>query len=229
MIQLDNVSFSYGSQVILKNITHTFKSGKYHMILGPSGNGKSTLLKLIAGFLKPQSGALSKPANYGYVLQEGGLFSHLNISQNISIQGLNESWSKQKITLRIQQLCDLTRFSTDLLMKFPEQISGGQKQRVALMRSLFLDPEVLLFDESLTGLDPLLKYILMKDLSAIIKDLKKTVLHVTHDLVEASILADEILLLKDGKVEEATDKVSFFKNPVSEFSQQYIQSQKVVI
>ncbi len=229
MIQLNDVCFSYGSKLILKNITHTFKSEKYHMILGPSGNGKSTLLKLIAGFLTPQSGTLSKPDNYGYVLQEGGLFSHLNISQNISIQGLNEAWSKQKMTLRIQELCDLTRFPTDLLSKFPEQISGGQKQRVALMRSLFLNPDVLLFDESLTGIDPLLKYTLMKDLSAIINNLKKTVLHVTHDLVEASILADEILLLKDGRVEEATNKVSFFKNPASEFSQQYIQSQKVAL
>lgn len=227
MIQLQNVRFSYDHKLILNDITHEFQSRKYHIILGPSGNGKSTLLKLIAGYLTPSSGTITKIDNYGFVLQDGGLFKHLNAKNNIAIQGLQLKWSNQKIDQRVEELCALTRFPLDLLFKFPSSLSGGQRQRLALMRSLFLNPEVLLFDESLTGIDPLLKYELMKDLIQIIKKLEKTVLHVTHDLIEASILADEIILMNEGRIEEACDKKIFFTNPKSEFSQKYIQSQKV--
>lgn len=227
MIQLQDVRFSYDEKPILNGITHTFSAHKYHIILGPSGNGKSTLLKLIAGYLAPTSGTITKIQNYGFVLQDGGLFKHLDAKNNIAIQGIQLSWSQDKIQKRVQELCDLTRFPSDLLSKLPSSLSGGQRQRIALMRSLFLDPDLLLFDESLTGIDPLLKYNLMQDLIQIIKKLNKTVLHVTHDLIEASNLADEILLMNEGKVEEACDKRTFFTNPKSAFSQLYIQSQKV--
>jgi osmoprotectant transport system ATP-binding protein len=229
MIALNKISFSYKTTLILNEVTHQFQDEKYHIILGPSGSGKSTLLKLIAGFLRPQVGEITPLSSYGFVLQEGGLFPHLNVAQNMSIQGIDLHWDAHRLRTRIQELCELTRVSSDLLAKYPNEISGGQKQRVALMRALFLDPNVLLFDESLNGLDPLLKYSLMEDLLDIIRKLKKTVLHVTHDLLEASVLGDEILLLNDGRIEEASEKSIFFKYPVSSFTKKYIQSQKVAL
>ncbi len=227
MIKIKDLTFSYSTTSILKGITHNFEENKYHTILGPSGNGKSTLLKLVAGYLQPTSGTITKSENYGYVLQDGGLFNHLDAKTNIGIQGIHLGWSAKQISNRVDELCELTRFPRNLIDKRPSTLSGGQRQRLALMRSLFLDPKILLFDEFLSGIDPLLKYQLMKDLISIIRNLQKTVLHVTHDLVEASILSDEIVLMNNGAIDLACNKKSFFSNPTTEFSQNYIQSQRV--
>ena len=227
MIKIQNLTFNYGATAVLKGINHQFHENKYHTILGPSGNGKSTLLKLVAGYLQSTSGTITKSENYGYVLQDGGLFNHLDAKTNIGIQGIHLGWSSKQLSSRIDELCELTRFPQNLIGKFPTALSGGQRQRLALMRSLFLDPKILLFDEFLSGIDPLLKYQLMKDLIHIIRNLQKTVLHVTHDLVEASILSDEIVLMNNGTIDLACDKKSFFSNPPTEFSQKYIQSQRV--
>jgi osmoprotectant transport system ATP-binding protein len=227
MIQLEQVSFSYGVKPLLKNFTLKLEPGLCHIILGPSGSGKSTLLKLIAGLLRPTSGQIQTPKTFGYVLQEGGLFYHLNVADNISIQGLMRGWSTEKIRQRTLQLCELTQFPSNLLPEAPSEISGGQRQRVSLMRALFLDPEVLLLDESLSALDPILKYDLMRELKAIVTGLKKTTVHVTHDLMEAAVLGDRIVLLNEGKLEESASKVDFFKNPQTDFAKKFIQSQKV--
>ena len=229
MISVRSLNFSYGKLAILNNVNLTFESGLCHIILGPSGSGKSTFLKLIAGLLQSNSGSIIRPKTYGYVLQEGGLFNHLNVFENISIQSQQLGWNNSDITKRVNELCELTQFPKERLKLSPLDISGGQRQRIALMRALFLKPEMLMLDESLTGLDPLLKYDLLKDLRKIISQLKITTLHVTHDLVEAAHLGDNIVLLNAGQVEEVASKLEFFSHPKKEFTKKFLQSQKVEI
>lgn len=227
VIEFKNVSHSYAQKIVLKDIDFKFPAGQCQIVLGPSGSGKSTILKLIAGLESPTSGDIKRPNSYGYVLQEGGLFPHLDIFENIAIQGFALKWPSKNIASRVHELCELTQFPQDLLRSHPNQVSGGQKQRAALMRALFLDPQVLLLDESLSALDPLLKFDLMRDLKSILSNLKKTAVLVTHDLMEASVLGDRILLLNEGSVEEFASRSDFFQRPQSAFAKRFIQSQKV--
>lgn len=229
MIQVENLSFRYGAQNILLSINLSLKDGQVHVLLGPSGCGKSTFLKILAGLLPPSNGMVSGINDYGFILQEGGLFPHLTIEQNISIQGMEKKWSKEKIQQRIEQLLLLTNFSRNLLARKPQNISGGQRQRVALMRALFLNPEIIFMDEPFSALDPLLKFDILSEMKKLFTELHKTVILVTHDLFEASFLGDTITLLHNGKVDQHNDKKEFLQNPQSNFAKQFIASQKIEI
>ena len=227
MIKTSDLSFGYGAQKILTSINLNFEKSKFHVVIGPSGCGKTTLLKLIAGLLLPTSGSVQGIKNYGYILQEGGLFPHLNVAQNISIQAIGLKWKKEEIENRISELIQLTDFSESFLNRRLSQISGGQKQRVALMRALFLDPEVILMDEPFSALDPLLKLEILSQMKELFLHFHKTVVFVTHDLFETSFLGHTVTLLKDGRVEAHGTRQEFFEDPETEFTRRFIESQRV--
>ncbi len=136
----------------------------------------------------------------GYVIQEGGLFPHLTAEENISIMAKQIAWSDKKVKGRIEGLCDLTNLHYSVLKRYPAQLSGGQRQRVSLMRALMLDPDILLLDEPLGALDPIIRFELQNDLREIFKSLKKTVVLVTHHMGEAAFFGDIIVLMKDAEV-----------------------------
>jgi osmoprotectant transport system ATP-binding protein len=212
-LRLAKVTKRFGAGVAVDGIDLTFASGRTTALLGPSGCGKSTVLRLLLALVKPEAGEISVdgrplPAHdiealrrrIGYVIQDGGLFPHLTAAENVTLMARHLRWDAARAATRLQELATLTRFPADALARYPNELSGGQAQRVAIMRALLLDPEVLLLDEPLSALDPLVRTELRDDLRVIFRSFGKTVIVVTHDVAEAAHLADVVVLMRAGRV-----------------------------
>lgn len=162
----------------------------------------------------------------GYVIQEGGLFPHLTAEQNITIVARFLQWSAERIVRRLEDLLELTHFPADGLARFPMQLSGGQRQRVSLMRALMLDPDLLLLDEPLGALDPMIRADLQSDLREIFRALGKTVVLVTHDIGEAGFLADGIVLMRDGRTVQQGKLADLVHAPSEPFVTDFINAHR---
>jgi len=239
MLELKNITKTYGKKKVLRDISLTIASGKTVSLIGPSGCGKSTLLRIMVGLVAPDTGLVSYDGsrlnrdnvneirhNIGYVIQEGGLFPHLSAGKNVTLAAefLNEPAGE--IRSRVRELADLVNIEQSLLSRQPEYLSGGQRQRISLMRALMLDPDFLLLDEPLGSIDPLVRYELQKDLKSIFSELHKTVILVTHDLGEAAYLGDEIILMKEGEIAQKGSADEIMKNPASQFVEDFITAQR---
>jgi osmoprotectant transport system ATP-binding protein len=213
MIRLQRVTKRYGARPPLGPVTLEVGARRTVALVGPSGSGKSTLLRMVVGLLLPDEGrvfvageamtpetAQRLRRRMGYAIQEGGLFPHLTVRDNATLMARHVGWDAPRIAARARELVGLVRLSTDLLDRFPAQLSGGERQRVSLMRALFLDPDVLLLDEPFGALDAVVRSELCEELREIFGAVGKTVLIVTHDLAEAAFLADEIVVLRDGRI-----------------------------
>lgn len=209
------------------------------VLIGPSGCGKSTLMRIINGLVIPDSGdvrflgqfltqasALSLRRKMGYVIQDGALFPHLTARENVGLMARQLRWSQARIAARVSELAELTRFPVEALDRYPTQLSGGQRQRVALMRALLLDPTLLLLDEPLGALDPMVRYDLQTDLKAVFRALAKTVVLVTHDLREAGYFGDEVILLNDGHIEQQGPMATLIQSPRSPFAERFVRAQR---
>lgn len=239
MITLKNVSKSYKNTTALQPTNLSIQEGTTTVLIGPSGCGKSTLLKTIIHLIEPTTGEViiddivvtSTNANavrkkIGYVIQEGGLFPHLTCYANISLMAQVIGWPEEQCRARIAELADVTQIPQELLTRFPLQLSGGQRQRISLMRALMLDPSILLLDEPLGALDPLIRSDLQEDLKRIFSDLNKTVVMVTHDLAEAAQFADNIVLIRDGAVIQIGSLYDLIHHPKSDFVSLFINAQR---
>ncbi|HEX3036791.1 MAG TPA: ABC transporter ATP-binding protein [Thermodesulfobacteriota bacterium] len=239
MIVLENVSKTFGSTKALNFINLTIDKSSTTVLIGPSGCGKSTLIRIIMGLVKTDTGRVnidgeilasenitSHRRRMGYVIQEGGLFPHLTAGENVSLMAKHLGWNRQRIETRINELSELTKFPRDGLDRFPAQLSGGQNQRVSLMRALMLNPDILLLDEPLGALDPLIRYDLQRDLKEIFQTLGKTVIMVTHDIGEAGFFGDKIVLLKDGSIVQQGGIIDLVKNPADPFVTRFINAQR---
>ncbi len=217
MLQLICVTKSFGQLKALQGIDLIAQPGHTTVLIGPSGCGKSTLLRVMIGLIWPDTGQVSMegtavtPANaltlrrkIGYVIQDGGLFPHLTTRGNVALMGRYLGWSELRIEKRLGELAELTQFPRDGLDRFPAQLSGGQRQRVALMRALMLDPDVILLDEPLGALDPMIRSELQTDLRRIFQTLRKTVVMVTHDIDTLRATTDRIAVLVDKKLKVGT-------------------------
>ncbi|MFY1826598.1 ATP-binding cassette domain-containing protein [Myxococcus fulvus] len=242
MYALQQVSKRFGDTQALDAVTLTLQSGRTTVLLGPSGCGKSTLVRLLNGLLRPDTGhvlyagqplptderaLLALRHRVGYALQGGGLFPHLTGEENVVLMARHLRWSEARIRERRELLVELTRFPPEGLARYPAQLSGGQRQRVALMRALMLDPEVLLLDEPLGALDPLVRHELQADLRAIFARLGKTVVLVTHDLAEAGFLGDDIVLMRDGRVVQQGSLTELETQAQDTFVTRFIQAQRL--
>ena len=230
LVELVDVSKRYADAPALHPTNLAIERGKTTVLIGPSGCGKSTLLRLIIGLITPDSGTLAfdgsqiTPANIGtlrhrigYVIQEGGLFPHLTARANILLMARYLRKSPEEMRTRLLELCELTRFSDSLLSRYPIELSGGQRQRVSLMRALMLSPELLLLDEPLGALDPLVRASLQKDLKEIFARLRQTTLFVTHDLAEAAYFGDEIVLMNEGRIAQQGSIADLREKPATDF------------
>ena len=217
MIELVDVTKTYPGTAApaVDGVSLSVPAGTTTCLIGPSGCGKSTLLRLMIGLIEPDSGAIEfdgtplTPATVrplrgrtGYVIQDGGLFPHLTARRNVTLPATDgpAAGSVADLDARVRELVALTNFPPDGLDRLPGELSGGQRQRVALMRALVLDPDVLLMDEPLGALDPMIRYDLQTDLRRIFRDLGKTVVMVTHDLAEAGYFGDEAVLMRSGRI-----------------------------
>lgn len=164
----------------------------------------------------------------GYVIQEGGLFPHLDGKDNVALVARDQGWPDARIRDRIAELLELTQIPPALLERFPTQLSGGQRQRVALMRALMLDPEVLLLDEPLTALDPMIRSDLQRDLKQVFERLRKTVLFVTHDMAEAAYVAGEMAIMRAGRILQRGTVSDLARNPADPFVTEFIRAQRLL-
>ena len=239
MIHLDAVTKRYGTEVAVRDVSLTIPAEKTTVLIGPSGSGKSTLLRLMIGLTQPDAGTVTvdgqrlSRANVrtlrhrmGYVIQEGGLFPHLTGRANAALLARHLGWSADRIDARIEELTDLVQLAPDRLAQYPSELSGGQRQRVSLLRALMLDPDVLLLDEPLGALDPMIRADLQEDLRAIFRRLGKTVVFVTHDIGEAGFFGDNVTLLQDGAIEQQGRMSALVDDPVSTFVTDFIQAQR---
>ena len=239
MLKLEKVTKQFGAQRAIDNLDLDIAPNKTTVLIGPSGCGKSTILRLLIGLLKPDQGAVlidKRPISeanlslvrrrIGYVIQDGGLFPHLTAEDNICLMARHIGWDEQKISARLHDLGDLSDFPMDGMDRYPMQLSGGQQQRVALMRALMLDPDILLMDEPLGALDPLIRTSLQDDLREIFLRLRKTVVLVTHDMNEAAFFGDAIVLMRDGVIVQQGPLEALLNHPSEPFVDDFISAQR---
>jgi osmoprotectant transport system ATP-binding protein len=242
MIELQGVSKQYGGINALHPTDLSIEEGRTTALIGPSGCGKSTLLRLIIGLIEPTSGAVVVDGQnltaldpmvfrqrMGYVIQDGGLFPHLTAEQNVLLMAQHLKYPDDENRSRLKVLCELTRFPADGLGRYPVELSGGQRQRVSLMRALMLSPAILLLDEPLGALDPMVRAGLQADLKAIFTRLKQTVVLVTHDMAEAGYLADRIVLLSEGRIVQEGTLDDLRERPTTPFVSEFLNAQRSLV
>jgi len=213
MITLRQVSKQYQGRTILDDVTLQLETAKTHVFLGASGCGKTTLMRIIAGTIATDGGevkidddivSVADPCpmahKLGFMTQEGGLFPHLRVDENVMMMAKVRGVAVSERQTRLDELATLVGLDRSMLERYPSQLSGGQRQRAALMRALFQKPEVLLLDEPMGALDPLIRHELQGTLKAVFAALQTTVVLVTHDVGEAAFFGDTITLLYEGRV-----------------------------
>ena len=212
-IEFDHVSFHLNGRAILNEISLSVQAGETLVLLGRSGSGKTTTLKLINGLQRPTHGevrvngrstaewnGIQLRRSIGYVIQEGGLFPHFTVERNIAIVPRSEGWKDARVKARVHDLLTMVGLGGDLASRYPSELSGGQRQRVGVARALAADPPILILDEAFGALDPITRSEMQKEFRSLQQRLGKTVIFVTHDLREALMLADRIALVEDGRL-----------------------------
>ena len=240
MFVLDGVSKSFGPVQVLKPTSVQFRAGESTVLIGPSGCGKSTLLRLLVGLVEADSGSiqfegtqitkaniLEMRRRMGYVIQDGGLFPHLTARANVSLLASHLGWEQSRMDERVAELADLTRLPKLALDRYPAQMSGGQRQRVGIMRALMMDPSVLLLDEPMGALDPLVRFDLQEDLRKIFRTLQKTAIMVTHDMGEAAFFGDRVMMFGEGEIVQEGKLDELIQNPSNEYVSRFINAQRL--
>jgi osmoprotectant transport system ATP-binding protein len=239
MLTFDSVTLRHGEGFVLDRLTFALEPGRATALVGPSGCGKSTVLRLAAALLLPEAGRIAigaqavTPRNatelrqrLGYVLQEGGLFPHMTAAQNVTLMARYLGWSTERIAARVGELLELIHLTHDHLARYPSRLSGGERQRVSLARALMLDPALLLLDEPLGALDPIVRHDLQRELRQLFRQLRKTVLFVTHDVAEAGYLADDLILMRDGGIVQRGTLRELVEAPAGEFVTNFVAAQR---
>ena len=213
VIQLERVGKRYGATAALEDVSLAIGPGEFVALVGGSGSGKTTLLKTINRLIVPDGGrvrvegqevAAAEPhalrRRIGYVFQEVGLFPHLSVGENIAITPKLLGWERPRIAARIEALLDLVALPREVASRPPAALSGGQRQRVGVARALAAEPRLMLMDEPFGALDPLTRDALGAEYRALHERLSLTTVTVTHDMAEAVLLADRIVVLQGGRV-----------------------------
>jgi osmoprotectant transport system ATP-binding protein len=238
MIVLRDVTKTFGARVAVDHVSLVVEAGTTGILLGSSGSGKSTILRLILGLIRPDAGDIAidgvavtaqagaeAHARIGYVVQEGALYPHLTARRNVTLPARAERWPAARIADRLEALAEVVGLDRSLLASYPAELSGGQRQRVGLMRALMLDPPVLLLDEPLGALDPLARAELQTELARIFREVRKTVILVTHDVREAVVLGSTITLLNGGRVVQHGTFADLAQRPAEPFVAEFLRAQ----
>ena len=227
MIALRHVTKRFGGRVALDDVSLAVEPGATHVLLGSSGAGKSTVLRLILGLLRPDAVEVrvEPTAPMGYVVQEGALYPHLSAGRNVVLPARAANWSAERQAARLDALAALVGLEPELMARYPHQLSGGQRQRVSLMRALMLDPPVLLLDEPLGALDPITRASLQAQLGRVFGELHKAVILVTHDVREAFVFGSVITLLSHGRVVQQGTLADLAQRPADPFVTEFLSAQ----
>lgn len=239
-IRFDSVGYTVGDTVILTNLELDVFEGETLILLGESGCGKTTTLKLINRLIEPTSGritidghpstdldAIELRRRIGYVLQDGGLFPHFTVRENVALTPQLANWGAEKTNARAFEMLALVGLDPGKFAdRFPHELSGGQRQRVGVARALAADPDVLLLDEPFGALDAITRTSLQKEFAKLVRELGKTAVFVTHDLHEAMMLGTKIALMDKGKIVLLDTPANFVKSQLP-LAQDYMQTIEV--
>jgi len=236
LIQFENVCKHYGSNVVVDRLNLDVEQGNLVTLIGASGCGKTTTLKMVNRIIEPTSGKIivngenvlkQDPVQLrrgiGYVIQQIGLFPNMTISENITVVGQLLGWSKSRMLSRAEELLSLVDMEPAIYMnRYPNELSGGQQQRIGVLRALAADPETILMDEPFGALDPITRDQLQNEFKNLQTQLHKTILFVTHDMDEALKMADTIVLMRDGKLVQAASPEDMLRNPADDYVVNFI-------
>ncbi|EFF2173588.1 glycine betaine ABC transporter ATP binding protein YehX [Escherichia coli] len=234
MIEFSHVSKLFGAQKAVNDLNLNFQEGSFSVLIGTSGSGKSTTLKMINRLVEHDSGVIrfageeirSLPVlelrrRMGYAIQSIGLFPHWSVAQNIATVPQLHKWSRARIDDRIDELMALLGLESNLRERYPHQLSGGQQQRVGVARALAADPQVLLMDEPFGALDPVTRGALQQEMTRIHRLLGRTIVLVTHDIDEALRLAEHLVLMDHGEVVQQGNPLTMLTRPANDFVRQF--------
>ena len=238
-LKFEDIDKSFGKNNVISNFNLEVEKGKFIVLLGPSGCGKSTLLRMIAGLEKIDNGKIILENNLlndllpskrkiAMVFQSYALYPHMNVFQNISFGLKTEKISKSEIVDKVVETAKILKIEK-LLDRRPKELSGGQRQRVAIGRAITRNPKLFLFDEPLSNLDSALRSEMRVEISKLHKKLKSNVVYVTHDQIEAMTLADKIVIMNNGKIEQFDNPEDIYNNPKNIFVAQFIGNPKMNI
>ncbi|NND61509.1 MAG: ATP-binding cassette domain-containing protein [Gammaproteobacteria bacterium] len=230
MVVLDNVTVRFGDVLALDRVSLKIGADRVTVIVGESGSGKSSLLQLVNGLVRPESGRITVfngdidydalPAlrkRIGYAVQHIGLFPHLTVGHNIGLPGRLANWDEQRLHRRIAKLLELTNLASQQLDRYPHELSGGQQQRAGLCRALLLQPPLLLLDEAFSGVDPITRDAIHSELLQMLAAEPRTVMLVTHSLREARRLADDLVILRHGRIEQQGEAEQVLAQPATDY------------
>lgn len=236
MIAFKNVSKSFKDNLVIDGLNLKVEKGEFVVLIGQSGCGKTTTMKMINRLIEPTEGQIfidgkdiakinpiELRRNIGYVIQMVGLFPHMTVGENIEIVPMLKNWDDKKRQSRSRELLDLVGLpAKEYYSRYPHELSGGQKQRIGIARALAVNPDVILMDEPFSALDPITREQLQDELLRLQEELGKTIVLVSHDIDEAIKLADKIAVMSDGEVIQFDTPENILTNPVNEFVENFI-------
>ena len=241
MIEFQHVSKDFNGHVVLSDISMEIPSGELTVLIGPSGCGKTTTLKMINRLLSPSGGEIRIDGQniesldkvqlrrrIGYVIQQGGLFPHMTVRENIEIIERLSKGDPKAIARKTNQLMEMVDLDPgEFLDRYPTELSGGQQQRIGVIRALANDPEVVLFDEPFSALDPVTRSSLQDELVAMHEKMGKTMVFVTHDMDEAIKIADRICIMRGGHILQFDTPEQILKHPADDFIASFVGTQRI--
>ena len=233
-LTLNNLDKFYGKTQVLFNVSLTIEDGEFIVLVGPSGCGKSTLLRMIAGLEDIDKGEIllgekiinklaPRDRNVSMVFQNYALYPHLSVAKNISFSLRMRKVEKNVIDQKVKEAAEILGL-TNLLTRLPRNLSGGERQRVAMGRAIVREPEVFLFDEPLSNLDAKLRVMMRTKIKEIHHAVKTTTVYVTHDQIEAMTMADKIVVLNEGHIEQVGSPDDLYDKPINSFVASFIGS-----
>ncbi|WP_288221516.1 ABC transporter ATP-binding protein [uncultured Clostridium sp.] len=231
IIRFDDVKKSYGEKTIIENFNLSIEKGEFLTIIGSSGCGKTTILKMINGLIEPEYGnifiknrnineenIIDLRRNIGYAIQGGVLFPHMTIEENISyVPNLLNKKNKEKTKEAVKKWISIVGLEEDMLERYPDELSGGQQQRVGIARALAASPDILLMDEPFGAVDEITRGQLQEEILDIHNRTGITIVFVTHDIAEAVKLGTKVLVMNEGKIEQYSSSKELLKNPNTDF------------
>lgn len=241
MIEFKKISKGYDKQSIVENFNLTIKSGEFVTIIGSSGSGKTTILKMINGLIKPDSGdiliegkrisqenLIELRRRIGYAVQGSVLFPHMTVEKNISyVPNLINKQNKDKTKQAVLKWLKIVGLDEKLLQRYPQELSGGQQQRVGIARSLAASPNLLLMDEPFGAVDEITRHQLQEEIRCIHEEAKITIMFVTHDIAEAFKLGTKVLVMNKGVIHQYGEPQRILENPKTDFVRQLIANHKI--
>lgn len=240
IIRFDNIKKSYGNKTIVEEFNLLIEKGEFLTIIGSSGSGKTTILKMINGLIKPESGKvfiknknieeeniIDLRRNIGYAIQGSVLFPHMTVEENIAyVPNLLNKKDKEKTKLAVKKWMDIVGLEEDMLNRYPDELSGGQQQRVGIARSLAASPDILLMDEPFGAVDEITRGQLQEEILNIYNKTGITIIFVTHDISEAIKLGTKVLVMNEGKIEQYSEPKEILINPATDFVEALVSRER---